>query len=658
MNAEAKAPFNPNLPRSAGCYAPIPGFAPVSRAGADMADRQDLVGTLDRLAATMFEQSSVAGAVASVVHGGEIAASRGYGWADALALRPVDVEHTLFRIGSMSKLVTATAVMQLVERCQLDLDTDVNAYLRGSLAIPRTFPQPVTLKHLLTHTAGFEENQFGWMVKRSEADLVELGNNLAAHIPSRVRPPATDFAAGEASSYSSWAIALAGHIVALQSGMPFDDYVERNIFQPLGMTSSTFREPLPAELLPHVSRGHHRVNARLVPQDFEFFHSVAPSGGMSTTAPDMARFMLAHLPHAGRRRLLQPATVRSMQNRILSPHPRVNGAGLGFYEIHLNGRRALTHRGKTLCFAAKLVLFPDEDLGIFLATNTPVPATSMRAFLEGFMSKYLPADVPPGATSVAPGRASQCAGSYFPQPRSYRKADKFVLLAHRRAFEIRVEALDAHRLVISNLVGPSSRWIELEPGVFRQEHGQEQIAFTRDAQRGDLHLLGPMAFSPARRLALHERPGFHAGLQAIAKVTLVAALTWIGAGWIADPSHAAPVLPIVIAALLVAVSLSALRMIQNDFATPLALLYAYSRRVRVAVALTLISVPLTAAVVGFAVAAWHAAWWTVAARTAYSLIALLALVFLWSLDHWNLVGCSFGELRARIFHEPERRAEP
>ena len=124
--------------------------------------------------------------------------------------------------------------MQLVEEGRLDLDRDVNAYL-DDMTIPDTYPgRPVTLRHLLTHTAGFEENITGTLARNAD-DVVPLGEHLSENVPARVRPP------GEVTSYSNYGVALAGHVVEEVSGVPFERYVEENVFGPLGMRSTTVR---------------------------------------------------------------------------------------------------------------------------------------------------------------------------------------------------------------------------------------------------------------------------------------------------------------------------------------------------------------------------------------------------------------------------------
>src|SRR5215472_6151678 len=153
--------------------APLPPPAnvpvvPPQPSPAPQLSRADFETFLDALIPSQLRNRNIAGAVVSVVKDGQMLFQKGYGYADVEAKKTVLPDQTLFRPGSISKLFTATAVMQLVEQGKLDLDRDVNDYL--DFAIPKTYPDPVTLRRLLTHTAGFEETLKNLFVSR-DGDL-------------------------------------------------------------------------------------------------------------------------------------------------------------------------------------------------------------------------------------------------------------------------------------------------------------------------------------------------------------------------------------------------------------------------------------------------------------------------------------------------------
>jgi CubicO group peptidase (beta-lactamase class C family) len=541
----------------------------------------------------------------------------------------------LFRIGSTSKLFTATAVMQQVESGALELDRDVNAYL------PFRVPQ-MTLRHLLTHTAGLEENQFGWMMKERAADLVSLEDNVRSHIPARVRRPTADLGCDRGASYSNWGFALLGLVVSRVSGQPFDDYLDRKVFGPLGMRRSTFREPLPAPLAPRLSRGHFRGTAATL--DFEYWHSVGPAGSATTTAGDMARFMLAHLGGGacGGGRVLRADTTRLMHGRALRQHPRVNGAALCFYEDHYNGRRMLCHRGKTFCFQSDLTLIPQENAGIFVVLNTAIGSADLRGAVRRIIDHYFPADIPDARGRRRTGTAARHVGTYRGVVRSYRTIEKLSLLTCPERFESRATLVEAGVLAITNLGGVDARWEELEPGIFRRVGGQEQMALVQEV--GGVAMLGPFAFGGSRKVGVLESTRFHFAVLAIGGAGLLAAMGWFLAGLVAGfPGYGGgPALGL--AALVGALDLTAFWILWRAirFPPPSPLPFRYPLRVHLALAMILVSVVPAAGVLGFAWMAWAPEGWQSPGRIAYAVIAALEVLFLAELHYWRLVGFRLG----------------
>ena len=210
----------------------------------------DVEAFLDGLVPYQLDREDIAGAVIAIVKDGGVLFAKGYGYADAAKKSRVKVD-TLFRPGSVSKLFAWTAVMQLVEQGRLDLDRDVNDYL--DFEIPARFGKPLTLRHLMTHTPGFEEAVKDLFVPDAAA-VAPLREYVIAHLPKQIFPP------GTTPAYSNYGSALAGYIVERVSGRPFEDYIDESIFKPLGMTQSTFRQPLPERLQPQMSMGYRRAS--------------------------------------------------------------------------------------------------------------------------------------------------------------------------------------------------------------------------------------------------------------------------------------------------------------------------------------------------------------------------------------------------------------
>ena len=273
-----------------------------------------------------------------MVKDGQVLFQKGYGYADVEAKQTVLPDQALFRPGSISKLFTATAVMQLVEQGKLDLDRDVNGYL--DFAIPKTYSDPVTLRQLLTHTAGFEETLKNLFVAH-ESDIKPLRTYLVNQMPARIFPP------GKVPSYSNYGFTLAGYIVERASGEKFERYVDNHILKPLKMNNSTFDQPLPPQLGPQMSKGY--LNGAQKPRDFELVQA-APAGALSTTAADMTRFMLAFLQdgNVDGVSILKPETVHQMQTRQFELNPMICGLGLTFMEYWLSPVRVIGHGGRAV----------------------------------------------------------------------------------------------------------------------------------------------------------------------------------------------------------------------------------------------------------------------------------------------------------------------
>src|SRR5215471_2971951 len=345
--------------------------------------KEDFETFLDALIPSQLQNRNIAGAVVSVVKDGQVLFQKGYGYADVEAKKPVLPDQTLFRPGSISKLFTATAVMQLVEQGKLDLDRDVNEYL--DFAIPKTYPEPVTLRRLLTHTAGFEETLKNLFVAH-ESDMKPLRSYLVNQMPARIFPP------GKIPSYSNYGFSLAGYIIERVSGEKFERYLDNHIFKPLRMTSSTFDQPLPPQLDSQISKGYR--DAAKKPRDFEFVQA-APAGAFSTTAVDMTRFMLAFLQDGSVDgvAILKPETVRQMETRQFELHPMIPGLGITFMEYWLSPVRAIAHGGDTVYFHSDMVLVPEAHLGYFISYNSLGKniGGGRGEVLRAFMNRYFPA---------------------------------------------------------------------------------------------------------------------------------------------------------------------------------------------------------------------------------------------------------------------------
>jgi len=460
--------------------------AQAARPAQGPADPVELGTFLDGVIQAEMARNHIQGAVMAVVKDGSLIYSRGYGSTDLEGRKPVDPERTLFRPGSISKLFVWTAVMQLVEQGKLSLDADVNQYL--DYTIPATFPQPITLTHVMTHTTGFEDVGAD-LFKLTAEEVRPLDEYLKTHLPQRVFPP------GEIGAYSNYATAMAGYIVARVSGMPFEQYVEQNILQPLGMQHSTFRQPLPEGLAGDMSGGFNFTNGAFLQGKFEYVTGF-PAGSMSVTAADMARFMIAHLQNGAYEggRILQEDTAVLMHQHLFSHDPRMPGMAHGFFENMINGQRVISHGGDTVLFHSGLYLLVDQNVGLFISTNSTGGASVPDAVLKAFLDRYYPVDAVLAPTPAADfqQRYGKLVGQYTFSRSNFSTVEKVLIPL---TSPVNVSLTQDGYLVIS-LGGRATQYVEVAPGLFQARYEPANLVALRENPDGSIYLLptGPFGF--------------------------------------------------------------------------------------------------------------------------------------------------------------------
>jgi CubicO group peptidase (beta-lactamase class C family) len=317
-----------------------------------------IAGAVDPLMAEWIGKHKGPGAVVVVVTRDATVFAQGYGFSDIDAKKPFTADATLVRPGSISKLFTGIAVMQLVDAGKLDLDRDVNDYIDFAIPTPEG-GVPVTLRRLLTHRAGFEEHVKGVFSKVREPK--PLGQWLANGLPRRLFPK------GDVEAYSNYGLALAGYIVERVSGETYVSYIQRHILDPLGMSHSTFRQPLPDDLAPMMAKGYLRSDKPPLP----FFETIAaaPAGGLSATGADIGRFIRALMNGGeldGVRVLSQARLDEMMAPANATP---AGYLGLVFFENKVADRDTIGHDGETMTFFSALTIFRERGIGVFVSRD-------------------------------------------------------------------------------------------------------------------------------------------------------------------------------------------------------------------------------------------------------------------------------------------------
>ena len=485
----------------------------------------------DQIIPRQLEDRRIPGAALVVAQDGEIVFAKGYGFADLEQQKLVDPDETLFRTGSVAKLFTWAAVMQLVEKGKLDLHVDINQYLNG-FQIPDTYPEPITLHALMTHTAGFEDGPMGMMRRRPE-DLEPLGTFLAKRIPARIFPP------GQVTAYSNYGTALASHVVELVSGLPFEQYVQQNILTPLGMEKSTFYQPVPSALAANLATGYVYREGTFQPQPFEIMQ-ISPAGGASATASDMAHFIMAHLDGGkyGEARIMEEDTVRLMHQIHFRNDPQLTGIAYGFYELRINDRLLLTHGGDTVLFHSQLYLLPEEKLGLYVVYNAPGGVFARQELVQAFFDRFYPADSEEHfQLSIDVSQHTQkLTGKYISSRRSETTIEKVRLLYEPLYQPITVKLTTDGYLESDH---PSIRsqnpnsykpnlWHETEPDHYTRADGKDKLVFREDLQGNQVLYLDSVALRGFHKLAWFEellfQPFFPIGLLWVVLGVMVYAL--------------------------------------------------------------------------------------------------------------------------------------
>jgi CubicO group peptidase (beta-lactamase class C family) len=409
------------------------------------------------------------GAAFVYVEDGRVVYMKGYGLANVERRIAVDPERTVWRIGSITKTMTSTAVMQLVDRGTLSLDTRVSERLKSL-----RFPEPqgaVTVRHLLTHSSGFDEVRPG-----TQAPSQSTVAPLATFLSGRLRQ---FFPPGRLPIYSTYAITLAGLLVEDVSALAYPDYLARNVFEPLRMTHTSVGA-LPVRDTAYAAVGYEMEGDALAAQPWEWYHTT-PASSVNSTAADMARYMIAHLNDGelDGSRILSAKTSQMMRDSVLRPHPQVSGVTYGFWEDFVGALRVVEHGGNMAGFSAQMTLIPSKNAGFFLVN--PFEGSRIRDNVRGALLTYLFPEarqrrpVPKVAADFAT-RSARYAGRYIP-----------MTFCHTCGPPRAGSGLEV-KTAPDGILFAGSRWIEEKPNLFVRSDGTGRIVFIEDAA-GDIAYL-------------------------------------------------------------------------------------------------------------------------------------------------------------------------
>jgi CubicO group peptidase (beta-lactamase class C family) len=613
---------------------------------------QELETFVDNFFAEQMSKLHIPGAVFTLVKDGKIFFSKGYGYANLDEKTPVVPDKTLFRLGSISKLLTTTAVMQLAERGKLNLNDDINQYLKR-FHIEKKYGKPITFANLLTHTDGFDVAWTIGSATRCQSKMPPLEQFLVKNLPQRVLPP------GELYHYGDVGITLAGYLAEVISEVPFSQYIDQNILQPLDMGHSSFLQPLPPELAANLAVGYEVKNGTYLQKPLSCFKSV-PTAALSATATDMAHFAIAQL-QKGRysaKRILNDTTVEEMHRQHFTNFPntpRTAGTAYGFYERFQNNQRIIEHGGSMSGYTSLLALIPDRNLGFFVAYNTNQLNDSLREdLIEQFLDRYYP-----GKEKLAPVLNTRPSAEFQKQSRQLNGSYRYTRYPRYSLVKLATFLLEARRLqrIETNSDGTltlypgGTQWVEVEPLLFRYPDSNSYIRFQQDTQGRITRMsLSNYVFATYEKLAWYEATGFQLRLVGFCVlVFLSACLIWsikpLLRHWrkrsfrVSRVTRLAQSLVSLISVLniffLIGMLLALFKIDFWEFAfgmppVVIALLY-----LPIAIAGLTTGLPIVGLL------AWRDKRWSAIGRLHYLLITLSAGVFILFLNYWNLLGFRF-----------------
>ena len=452
---------------------PVAGPAVGPQAAAHPLEQADLEAFFDGILPLQLERSDIAGASVMVMQDGKVLLKKGYGYADIKAKKAVDPDVTIFRLASISKLFTWISIMQLEELGKLDLDTDINRYL--DFQIRPAFNQPITLRNLMTHTGGFEE-VLDDILMTDPKKVILLRDDLIQNQPRRLFPP------GKIPAYSNYGVGLASYIVQRVSGEPFEQYVREHIFAPLGMSHSSFDQPLKKPLANLPSEGY-RSDTIKPPVGFEIFNPVG-AGGVSSTAADMGRFGQALL-NGGEldgKRILKPETLALMWTPQFRASDQLPALCMGFYQAWRNDLRWIGHQGDLIAFHSMFFVEPKQKLVLFVSYNSASGEGKPRPeIMRMFSDRYFPSTQQPEYLKTPVAQLKAIEGRY----QTTRRADSTKLKLFT-VFDQVVASVDKDGVLtisgVRDLRGHPIKWKPAAKDLWQEVDGQDRIFAIRDGR--------------------------------------------------------------------------------------------------------------------------------------------------------------------------------
>lgn len=397
--------------------------------------------------------TTTAGAGVVVLKDGETVFSKGYGNADIENKDKINPNKTIFEWASVSKLVTWASVMQLVEQGKIDLKEDIRVYLPNEFLTKLKYDEPITMLHLMHHNAGFEE----WIFDLGYADpnqVKSLEEGLKIAEPAQVYRP------GEVVAYSNFSAALAGYIVESISGLPFEEYVDKNIFTPLGMNTAEY----------NIINNNNKATgyATISPEQFQEYHpyymSLYPAGGINGTTEDLAKFAAALISNENNANKLfeNPETLEDFLSTSYTGSNGMSGNAHGFWE-YKGKYRGLTHSGNSDSFSANVHIVPSDNFAVVITTNQASEVNVTFGLTEELVGNNTEIVVDKELTG-----AKELEGSYI----TARREHSNFMNIYYYLMLLNIKPLNEREIEI-DLAGMKAIYVQTAPNLYELKEGNE-----------------------------------------------------------------------------------------------------------------------------------------------------------------------------------------
>ena len=602
--------------------------------------RTDLKVWIDKQFEEGMDSFNIPGATFILMEGDSILHMQGYGVIDIETNTAVNSELSLFGIGSISKTFVGTAIMQLFEEGKLQLDQDINKYLK-TFQIDYKFGDPVTIKQLLTHTAGFDERNIATTV-RTQDEVISLTQYLQNRMSPQIRP------AGEALTYSNHGYALLGLIVEEVSDLPFHEYVTKVILEPLGMNSSDFM--FQPDLKENYVVSYLQKDSLLIPYKLDFLLDY-PAGSMKSTASDMGTYISMYLNKGTYKgvQILDSTTVKQMHETAFKHFQEADGGWLlGFYEDRWKGLKIVQHGGAVQGFASELMLIPEKNIGLFLSINaSSIPASKTRLFISSFVDKLWEKLMPEMLVESDTFINTPANGSVTEPITKFTGTYRFTRYAQTTIDKLAVFIGFAPEVKITangdslEIVAWNDKLIPISDLIFYSTKDKKYKAFGRNAQ-GKLSYFFPSGTSSFHKLKWYEPIGFQIyWVGSIVLILLISIIVSIARKFFVPnkQSHLIRKINFTIAFLIIIfLGHIAYVLITTD---PQEFSYGMPLLIKITLVLPLLFIPLTLYSGWLLIKAWLFKKLGTYESIYQSIIVVAAFTFIPWLYYWNLIGFNF-----------------